>query len=166
MKRQRIKRNSGFFFLGLLLLWVSLAGSLRFDELVVGIAAVLLVMVLTHHLFFADDELPKRGLKQVWLWIRLLQHLLVEIVLANIAIAKLVLSPRLKVQPHIFRHHTSLKSPVLKSLFANSITLTPGTLTIDIEGDDIVVHALTNQAQLDLESGSLEAPFLALEDKR
>jgi multicomponent Na+:H+ antiporter subunit E len=166
MKPNRIKRNSSFFFLGMLLLWVSLAGTLRIDELVVGVAAVLLVVVISHHLFFSDEELPKRGLKQVWLWLVLIQHLLVEIVIANIAIAKLVLSRKLDVQPHIFRYHTSLKSPVLKSLFANSITLTPGTLSVDIEGDDIVVHALTNQAQLDLESGSLEAPFLALEEKQ
>lgn len=164
MKKHKLKRNSLFFFLILYGFWMSLAASFRFDEIVVGLVAVLLVMVLSHHLFFHDEELPKRGLFQVLNWMKLLLHLAVEVVKANIAVAKLVLHPRMKIQPHIFTHKTKLKSDVLKVLYANSITLTPGTLTIDIIGDDLVIHALTNDAQQDLESGTLEAPFLKLEE--
>ena len=165
MKNNKLKRNSVFFFLILFGFWISLAASFRLDEMVVGLASVILVMALTHHLFFRDEELPKRGGSQFINWIKLLLHLAVEIVNANIAVAKLVLNPRMNIQPHIFTHKTKLKSDVLKVLFANSITLTPGTLTIDIIGDELVIHALTNDAQKDLESGTLEAPFLKLEDK-
>jgi len=165
MKNNKLKRNSVFFFFILFGFWVSLAASFRLDEIVVGVAAVLLVMALSHHLFFHDEELPQRGVWQIINWIKLLLHLAVEIVNANIAVAKLVLRPKMTIQPHIFTHKTKLKSDVLKVLFANSITLTPGTLTIDIIGDELVIHALTNTAQTDLESGTLEAPFLKLEDK-
>ena len=166
MKKNKLKRNSVFFFFILFGFWMSLAASFRLDEMVVGLASVILVMALTHHLFFRDEELPKRGGFQFINWIKLLLHLAVEIVNANIAVAKLVLNPTMKIQPHIFTHKTKLKSDVLKVLFANSITLTPGTLTIDIIGDELVIHALTNEAQQDLESGSLEAPFLKLEEKQ
>ncbi len=165
MKNNKLKRNSVFFFLILFGFWISLAASFRLDEMVVGLASVILVMAITHHLFFRDEELPKRGGFQFINWMKLLLHLAVEIVNANIAVAKLVLNPKMKIQPHIFTHKTKLKTDVLKVLFANSITLTPGTLTIDIIGDELVIHALTNEAQQDLESGSLEAPFLKLEDK-
>ena len=165
MKNNKLKRNSVFFFLILFGFWISLAASFRLDEMVVGLASVILVMAMTHHLFFRDEELPKRGGFQFINWMKLLLHLAVEIVNANIAVAKLVLNPKMKIQPHIFTHKTKLKTDVLKVLFANSITLTPGTLTIDIIGDELVIHALTNEAQQDLESGSLEAPFLKLEDK-
>ena len=166
MKNIKVKRNGLFFFLILFGFWVSLAASFRLDEIVVGLAAVLLVMALSHHLFFSDEELPKRGFSQIIHWMNLLLHLAVEILKANIAVAKLVLNPKMKIQPHIFTHKTKLQSDVLKVLFANSITLTPGTLTIDIIGDELVIHALTNEAQKDLESGSLEAPFLKLEEKQ
>ena len=165
MKNNKLKRNSVFFFLILFGFWISLAASFRLDEMIVGLASVILVMAITHHLFFRDEELPKRGGFQFINWMKLLLHLAVEIVNANIAVAKLVLNPNMKIQPHIFTHKTKLKADVLKVLFANSITLTPGTLTIDIIGDELVIHALTNEAQQDLESGSLEAPFLKLEDK-
>jgi multicomponent Na+:H+ antiporter subunit E len=65
----------------------------------------------------------------------------------------------------VFRIKTSLKSDVLKTLYCNSITLTPGTLTIDIQGDEILVHGLTDATRNDLESGALEVPFLALEKR-
>jgi len=165
MKRLKFKRSSNAFFVVLFLLWISLADSLRLDEIVIGLAATILVVALTHHLFFEDAEVPNRGLRQVMLWIRLLGHLLVEIVIANISIANLVLRPTLRLQPQVFRIKTSLKSDVLKTLYCNSITLTPGTLTIDIQGDDILVHGLTDATRIDLESGALEVPFLALEKR-
>jgi multicomponent Na+:H+ antiporter subunit E len=165
MKRLKFKRSSNAFFVVLFLLWISLADSLRLDEIVIGLAATILVVALTHHLFFEDAEVPNRGLRQVMLWIRLLGHLLVEIVIANISIANLVLRPTLRLQPQVFRIKTSLKSDVLKTLYCNSITLTPGTLTIDIQGDEILVHGLTDATRNDLESGALEVPFLALEKR-
>jgi len=165
MKQRKIKRSSNAFFVGLFLLWISLADSVRLDEVAIGLAATILVVVLTHHLFFDETEVPPRGWKQIVLWIRLLAHLLVEIVIANLSIANLVLRRKLVLQPQIFRIKTSLKSDVLKTLYCNSITLTPGTLTIDIQGDEILLHGLTDATRKDLESGSLEVPFLALEKR-
>jgi multicomponent Na+:H+ antiporter subunit E len=166
MKRWKIKRSSNAFFVVLFLLWISLADSIRLDEIIIGLAATLLVVVLTHHLFFEETEVPDRSVRHVFLWIRLLGHLLKEIVIANLSIANLVLRPKLRLQPQIFRVKTSLQSVVLKTLYCNSITLTPGTLTIDIQGDEILVHGLTDATRKDLESGTLEVPFLALEKRK
>lgn len=165
MKRLKLKRSSNAFFVVLFLLWISLADSIRLDEIVIGLAATILVVVLTHHLFFEDAEVPQRSVTQALLWARLLLHLFKEIVIANLSIANLVLRPTLRLQPQIFRVKTSLKSDLLKTLYCNSITLTPGTLTIDIQGNDILVHGLTDATRKELESGALEVPFLALEKR-
>lgn len=166
MRRLKIKRSSNAFFVGLFLLWISLADSIRLDEIVIGLAATILVVVLTHHLFFEDAEVPQRSLTQALLWTRLLGHLFKEIVIANLSITNLVLRRHLILQPQIFRVKTALKSDVLKTLYCNSITLTPGTLTIDIQGDEILVHGLTDKTRKALESGALEIPFLALENRK
>ena len=166
MERLKIKRSSNAFFVVLFLLWISLADSIRLDEIIIGLAATLLVVVLTHHLFFEETEVPDRSLQNVFLWIRLLGHLLKEIVIANLSIANLVLRPTLRLQPQIFRVKTSLQSVTLQTLYCNSITLTPGTLTIDIQGDEILVHGLTDATRKELESGTLEVPFLALEKRK
>ncbi len=67
--------------------------------------------------------------------------------MANISVLKLVFHPKVNEQitPKIFRFKTSLKDDFSKWVFANSITLTPGTVTIRIEGDEFVCHALTGE---------------------
>lgn len=63
-----------------------------------------------------------------------------ELVKANLQIARIVLSPSLPVQPAIVRVRTTLKEPVARLLLANSITLTPGTLSVEIQGEWLYVH--------------------------
>jgi hypothetical protein len=56
MKRLKIKRSSNAFFVVLFLLWISLANSIRLDEVIIGLAATILVVVLTHHLFLMNPR--------------------------------------------------------------------------------------------------------------
>jgi multicomponent Na+:H+ antiporter subunit E len=83
-----------------------------------------------------------------------LPYLLYAVVRANLAMAYVVLHPGLPIEPSVVR----LPAPegrVTRALLANSITLTPGTLTVDITDDELVVHALTAGSRADLEAGSL-----------
>ena len=77
---------------------------------------------------------------------------LFEIIKANFYVFMLSVHPRMKekIDPHIFRFKTELKTDFAKFVFANSITLTPGTVTIEIEDDEFIVHAITKQAADDL----------------
>ena len=68
-----------------------------------------------------------------------------EIIKANIAVVKAVMSPNLAVSPTLFRIPTPQKTDIGKVMFANSITLTPGTVSVDIQDDHILVHALLSE---------------------
>ena len=71
--------------------------------------------------------------------------LFLEIIKANIAVVRAVLSPDMAVSPTLTRIPTPQKSDIAKVMFANSITLTPGTVSVDIQDDHILVHALLSE---------------------
>ena len=68
-----------------------------------------------------------------------------EIIKANIAVVRAVLSPNLTVSPTLVRIPTPQKTDIGKVMFANSITLTPGTVSVDVQDDHILVHALLSE---------------------
>ena len=92
-----------------------------------------------------------------WCW------LLVEIVKANFDVARRVLDPRLPIDPRLFETKMSQTSDLGRVIYANSITLTPGTISLDIGNDTILVHALTRQGQDGVETGEMDAKVAALE---
>ena len=67
-----------------------------------------------------------------------------EIVAANIAVIRLIMKPDVDIEPRLVRVPVDLRSGLARCVFANSITLTPGTVTVDIESDGFLVHALDN----------------------
>jgi multicomponent Na+:H+ antiporter subunit E len=71
--------------------------------------------------------------------------LLREVVVANLEVVRVVLDPRLPLDPVLLRVPTRLTGDLAVTTFANSITLTPGTVTVDVEGRDLMVHALIAQ---------------------
>jgi multicomponent Na+:H+ antiporter subunit E len=73
-------------------------------------------------------------------------YLLFEIVKANLQIARVILDPRLPIDPDLRRYRCSLESDLARTLLANSITLTPGTLSVDVTGDVFTVHRLITPA--------------------
>ncbi|MDH5020731.1 monovalent cation/H+ antiporter subunit E [Halobacterium rubrum] len=83
-------------------------------------------------------------------------YLLWEIVKANVDIAKVVLHPRLPIDPAVVEFDAAVWSELPATTLANSITLTPGTLTVDVTQRHFTVHSLTKGARSDLLAGSLE----------
>ena len=86
--------------------------------------------------------------------------LLAEIIKANIAVTKLVLAPEIDIEPCMVRFRTPLKSTAARAALANSISLTPGTITVSLEGDEFLVHVLTRKTARRLE-GSIFEKLLA-----
>ena len=82
--------------------------------------------------------------------------LLIEIVRANFAIIKLVLAPEIDVEPCLVRFQTPLKTQAARAALANSITLTPGTITVSLEGNELLVHALNREIAHGLEGSLFE----------
>lgn len=128
-----------FVFFVSLLLWLLLAGSLNPQELLAG--GVVSAMVT---LLFGSRFVVFTGFRFSWLApVYILQYLgdfFLALVVANIELARRILTPSLPIRPEMVELKTNLKSPLGKMLLANTITLTPGTLTVDMRGDKLEVH--------------------------
>jgi multicomponent Na+:H+ antiporter subunit E len=121
------------------LLWLVFAGSLHPQEMIAGAVVAVLVALLsssTHLLVNPRILNPKRLLYAL----AYIPFMLWSIILSNLDVARRVLSPKLDINPGIVKVRTRLKSPVGRMILANSITLTPGTLTVDIIGDQMYIH--------------------------
>ncbi len=81
--------------------------------------------------------------------------LLYQVVVANLHVVYLILTPS-QIHPQIVRFRTTLTSELARTTLGNSITLTPGTVTLDVEDDEFVVHALSDKVARDLLSGAME----------
>ena len=96
---------------------------------------------------------------QYWIW------LAKEIGKANINVAKIVLSPDMKISPRMVRVKASQQTDVGIATFANSITLTPGTVSVDIDNDEILVHAITEDMATGLIESDMDERVTAVELK-
>ena len=89
--------------------------------------------------------------------------LLIEIVKANFSITKLVLAPEVEVEPCLVKFNTPLKTNAARVALANSITLTPGTITVSLEGNELLVHALNREIAKGLEGSIFERLLARME---
>ena len=133
-------------FSTLLLFWLLLNGSLAWDVVGVGIAASLAIAWLFRDSlavisqFRASPGALLAALRYVFFFAK-------ELVKSNLNLARIVLSPGLPLKPGIVKVRTRLQSPVGRLLLANSITLTPGTLTVDMDGEWLYIHWVTTEAE-------------------
>ena len=79
-----------------------------------------------------------------------------EVVLANIAVARCVWQGNESVNPRVIKVKANQKTDLGIVIYANSITLTPGTVSIDLEGNDIIVHAINEDSANDLLTGEMD----------
>ena len=97
-------------------------------------------------------------------WIVYIIKLIKEILISNFNVAKIVLSPKLIISPKIVVINTKVKSDFYKTIFANSITLTPGTLTISMDKNTITVHCLKDEFAMGLIDSDFEKIILKVEE--
>lgn len=135
-------------FLILFSLWIILSGKFDLFHLSLGLISCVLVTCLSGDFLF--PEAPRR--RGALIWIRFLGYvpwLIYQITLANIYVLYLTFHPRMLdiLDPQIFTFKSSLKSDLSLVTFANSITLTPGTITVTVSKDgDFRVHAIDNKS--------------------
>jgi len=122
-----------------LLAWFALTSSLALGESFIGIGICLVLSAFLHS-YYLRLGLPPISAKRVLFFIIYLVVLLWEIVRANLDVAYRVVHPRMPIKPGIVVIKTKLKSDIAKMVLANSITLTPGTFTLDIIGDSLLIH--------------------------
>ena len=126
-------------FAVMFLFWVLLNGSLSVDVLVVGVVVATVVALLSGGAmtFLTDFHYTPKALRAA---LRYVVFFLGELVKANVQLAMVVLSPSLPINPAVVKVRTRLQSPMGRLLLANSITLTPGTLTVEMEDEWLYVH--------------------------
>ena len=135
------------FFLTFIIMcgtWVVLSGKFDPFHLSLGLICCGIVAYLSCDLLFPSPKI--KGLLRQWArFVRYVPWLMVEIIKANLHVTYLVFHPRMMelIDPHIVKFRSKLKSDLALVTFANSITLTPGTITIDVSIDgDFKVHAI------------------------
>jgi len=152
-------------FIGLFVLWLALSGKLTVEFLVRGAVSSGLVAFLSQHLVLHPARAEKFApvpINMGWLvattlrFLAFVPWLLYQIVTANIQVAYVILSPRLNISPRLVVFDTSLKTEPAQVMLANSITLTPGTITVDVNNGRFLVHALSVNFAEGLEEGAMQ----------
>jgi multicomponent Na+:H+ antiporter subunit E len=141
-------------FLILFAFWLLLSGHYDLFHLSLGLLCSLLVAFVSHDLLIENISGLKR-LRKTWRFVLYVPWLIYQIVVANLHVAYLILNPKV-IDPRIVRFKTRLKSQFSMVTLGNSITLTPGTITMDITDGEFVVHALSKKVADDILSGEME----------
>lgn len=138
----------------LFLFWLLLSG--HYVALIVsfGVLSAALVTYLVFRMDRSDEEpgnfFPGLCVLNYFAW------LLWKVVLSNIDVARRIWNPSLPIRPTWQRIDTKVSTPMEKTLYANSITLTPGTLTTDVREDHFMIHSLTPEGIEELKKGEME----------
>ncbi len=146
-------------------LWLIFSGKYDATHLGFGVVAVAIVVLMNYKLS-KWNLFPERGEPNVP--IRIFQlpvyilWLMKEIFLASIQVAYLVIHPKMPIKPTLISFRTKLPSAVAKVILGNSITITPGTFTIDIEKEKFLVHGLVPGSASSLESGNMQSRIMKL----
>jgi len=148
--------------LGLVLFvtWLLLSGFFEPLLITFGVATCVTVVWIARRMDLVDHEghpihLGPRIIVY-WLW------LIGEIIKSNIDVAKRIIDPRLPIQPTLFWTKTSQQSELGQVIYANSITLTPGTVSVRVVGDSILVHALSAESAAGVAQGDMDRRVSAL----
>ena len=135
-------------FVILILVWVVFSGLFDPFHLALGLFSAAFISLISSDLLFAHASRKfSARTREAMRFPKYLVWLFYQVVLANIHILRLALSPKgsALVEPRIIRHKIALRSDFAKYILANSITLTPGTVTLRVEGDYLLVHAISRQ---------------------
>ena len=145
----------GSIGLVLLCFWLVLSGHYTAITVPAGIVSVIGVVLLARRMDIVDEEghpihLLPRALFSYWPW------LAKEIAKAAWDVTKIVLNPKLPVSPTLIRVRANQRTAVGIAVYANSITLTPGTITARVKGNELLVHAITRDGAEDLAEGTMD----------
>jgi multicomponent Na+:H+ antiporter subunit E len=128
-----------FTFGILFLVWLGFTTSLDPQEVITG-AVLSLLIALFAFKTFTDYGLSFFHPKKIFNIIKFIFVFLIALIKSNLDVARRVINPKLPINPGIVTYKTELKSDTAKVLLANAITLTPGTLTVDVIGNEMYIH--------------------------
>ena len=152
------------FSLFLVLFWLFNSGHYTPLLLSLGLVSIVFVLIISSRMDVIDNESQPLHLSArlpgYWCW------LAKEIVIANIDVVAHVWRKKSTINPVLARLKSSQSTDMGKVIYANSITLTPGTITVDLDGDILTVHALAHKQMEDLLDGDMDHRVTRLETKK
>lgn len=156
-------RSAGLFLL-LLAVWLLWSGLYKPLLIGLGVFSCMLCVWITQRMRDVDTE--RFRLAPMVRALGYFPWLIKEIAVANWQVIRLILAPRPVIRPVMINLQSSQASELGRVVYGNSITLTPGTLTVDVDGSRLTVHALTRAGAEQLEGGEMNARVTALEGGR
>lgn len=139
-----------------------MSGHYNVLTLSLGAASIVFTLYIAHRMDVVDHE--AQPLHFTLKFLRYQLWLIKEIVAANITVVKHVWLGNDTISPTMTTITASQKTDVGKVIYANSITLTPGTVTVHLDGDQFMVHALLRESIADLQSGEMDRRVTELEE--
>ena len=137
----------------LFMLWLGLSGQLSILMLSFGLASTLIVIYISHRMdTFDREEYPAHLtilLLRFWLFLAR------EVIIANIDVLKRIFKPGKNISPQLFELPLAQKTVLSRVIYANAITMTPGTVSVNLNKETITVHSLSMEAATDLLSGRM-----------
>ena len=148
-------------------LWLLFNERITVDVIIAGVVVVLLLCFFLNKIGVWSPQGDLKAVSLIPAWIGFILRLIWEMLKANIHMIGLVLSPNPneRIHPRIIKHDPVVKSEGLRAALANSITLTPGTVTIDVADDYLYVHAIDEYAKEGLEDNVLQRKLENMEKK-
>ena len=142
--------------------WFMLSGHTETLLLLLGIASTLLTIFLSRRMNVIDHESYPFHLS-----LRLLRYYVFlgkEILIANIDVVKRIINPGSSISPQVIELPATQNSDLSKVIYTNSITLTPGTVTLELVGNKVKVHALSKEGAMDLQTGRMASKVPDIEE--
>ena len=158
------KHGAVLLFVLLLIFWYVLSLKVTITITIIGFFVSVMVVFYNYDLIFNNQEASKLSLKLIRRLLTLFFVLIYNIVKSNIQVAKIVLSKKMPIDPGFVTIKNPLDKDMNRAFYANAITLTPGTLTVEMDEKEIVVHSLVKKQGEALTDSNLEKAFVALEE--
>ena len=143
------------------LVWVVFNGRLTLEIALFGIAVAAAVFAFVCRFMDYSVQKELRFYRLLPAFVQYLYYLIKEIILANLGVCRMILTRKEQMEPVIVHVHAKLKSETARVILANSITLTPGTITVSLTDDNLLVHCLDKS----LAEGMEDSVFVRLLQK-
>jgi multicomponent Na+:H+ antiporter subunit E len=144
----------------LTMFFIVLTEKLTVLNTVTGIVVSILIVALNKNQW---PNIASFNLRKMPLWVWFVVILIKEVVVSNVQVAKIVLSKTMDIAPHVVDYESRLKDEFLLTVYANAITLTPGTMTVDIDRQKMKIHCLNESYAQGLEGSHIERILLRIE---
>ncbi len=151
-------------FTALFLLWIAFNGRITLEIVLLGLLVCAALTFFWQKIFGSRRYMILPPLRKVWGGIAYLAALLREMVLSNFHVMWLILHPRREVKPQLLLFRTKIKQEAARTVLANSITLTPGTITVRADDGHFCVHSLDESLSKELLHGFLAHRLEKMED--